>query len=142
MEGVARVWRPTIWAGPSPSRKSLNWLSGPRRVVGKTNLEERTSLSVRMDGWRNDGWLHGSLQDNGSISSWTDTQGGTIHGGKMKQRNESMCEVGRLDWWAELWAGVDNDKIDSEIDSGTDNGAMMSRLTIAAGTDGLTNTQT
>lgn len=38
MEGVASVCRPTICAGPSPSRKSLNWLSGPRRVVGKTNL--------------------------------------------------------------------------------------------------------
>ena len=41
MGGVASVCRPTIWAGPSPSRKSLNWLSGPRRVVGKTNLRER-----------------------------------------------------------------------------------------------------
>lgn len=41
MGGVANVCRPTIWAGPSPSRKSLNWLSGPRRVVGKTKLQFR-----------------------------------------------------------------------------------------------------
>lgn len=55
MGGVASVCRPTIWAGPSPSRKSLNWLSGPRRVVGKTNLRDRGYLIVIyghcMDGW-------------------------------------------------------------------------------------------
>lgn len=36
--GVASVCRPTSWPGPSPSRKSLNWLSAPSRVVGKMNL--------------------------------------------------------------------------------------------------------
>lgn len=36
--GVASVCRPTSCPGPSPSRKSLNWLSAPSRVVGKMNL--------------------------------------------------------------------------------------------------------
>lgn len=39
--GVASVCRPTSWPGPSPSRKSLNWLSAPSRVVGKMNLPRR-----------------------------------------------------------------------------------------------------
>lgn len=39
MGGVANVCRPTIWAGPRPSRKSLNWLSAPSRV-GKINLQK------------------------------------------------------------------------------------------------------
>lgn len=51
MGGVASVCRPTSWPGPSPSRKSLNWLSAPSRVVGKMNLcqgEQRDSWSL---GW-------------------------------------------------------------------------------------------
>lgn len=40
MGGVASVCRPTIWAGPRPSRKSLNWLSAPSRV-GKINLQKK-----------------------------------------------------------------------------------------------------
>lgn len=39
--GVARVWRPTSWAGPRPSRKSLNWLSEARRTPGKIRLEAK-----------------------------------------------------------------------------------------------------
>lgn len=50
--GVASVCRPTIWAGPSPSRKSLNWLSAPSRVVGKTNLEKKADGHKRVSGWQ------------------------------------------------------------------------------------------
>lgn len=39
MAGVARVWRPTSWAGPRPSRKSLNWLSEAKRTPGKIRLK-------------------------------------------------------------------------------------------------------
>lgn len=54
MGGVASVCRPTIWAGPRPSRKSLNWLSGPRRVVGKTNLKKNNRDYDRLSD--NHGW--------------------------------------------------------------------------------------
>lgn len=39
--GVARVWRPTSWAGPRPSRKSLNWLSEAKRTPGKIRLKAK-----------------------------------------------------------------------------------------------------
>lgn len=39
--GVASVWRPTSWAGPRPSRKSLNWLSEARRTPGKIRLKAK-----------------------------------------------------------------------------------------------------
>lgn len=45
MGGVASVCRPTIWAGPRPSRKSLNWLSAPSRV-GKINLQRERACEV------------------------------------------------------------------------------------------------
>lgn len=48
--GVASVCRPTSWPGPNPSRKSLNWLSAPSRVVGKMNLrrgEQRAFVEHR-----------------------------------------------------------------------------------------------
>lgn len=44
--GVANVCRPTIWAGPRPSRKSLNWLSGPSLVVGKMNLKYTSNIAI------------------------------------------------------------------------------------------------
>lgn len=44
--GVASVCRPTSWPGPSPSRKSLNWLSAPSRVVGKMNLPRGEQRAV------------------------------------------------------------------------------------------------
>ena len=48
--GVARVCRPTSWAGPRPSRKSLNWLLAPRLTPGKIKLTQRTQrtgLNIR-----------------------------------------------------------------------------------------------
>lgn len=51
--GVASVCRPTSWPGPNPSRKSLNWLSAPSRVVGKMNLrrgEQRAFVEHRAGG--------------------------------------------------------------------------------------------
>ena len=39
--GVARVWRPTSWAGPRPSRKSLNWLSEAKRTPGKITIKAK-----------------------------------------------------------------------------------------------------
>lgn len=73
MGGVASVCLPTIWAGPSPSRKSLNWLPGPRRVVGKTNLREleQNDVNVRwigtVYGWTNCWW---TLTFRQSCWSW------------------------------------------------------------------------
>lgn len=39
--GVANVCLPTSWAGPSPSRKSLNWLSEESLTPGKMRLRQR-----------------------------------------------------------------------------------------------------
>ena len=50
MGGVASVCRPTIWAGPRPSRKSLNWLSAPSRV-GKINLQRDIGHVRSQVGW-------------------------------------------------------------------------------------------
>lgn len=44
--GVARVWRPTSWAGPRPSRKSLNWLSEARRTPGKIRLKAKGHVGL------------------------------------------------------------------------------------------------
>lgn len=41
MGGVANVCRPTSWAGPRPSRKSLNWASEESLTPGKMRLEQR-----------------------------------------------------------------------------------------------------
>lgn len=42
MAGVASVCLPTNWAGPSPSRKSLNWLLAPRFTPEKIKLTKKT----------------------------------------------------------------------------------------------------
>jgi len=46
IDGVAKVCRPTSWAGPSPSRKSLNWLSAanltPGKIKLKNNIKKKT----------------------------------------------------------------------------------------------------
>lgn len=41
MGGVASVCRPTSWAGPRPSRKSLNWASEESLTPGKMRLKEK-----------------------------------------------------------------------------------------------------
>ena len=41
MGGVANVCRPTSWAGPRPSRKSLNWASEESLTPGKMRLKQR-----------------------------------------------------------------------------------------------------
>lgn len=41
MAGVASVCLPTNWAGPSPSRKSLNWLLAPRFTPEKIKLTHK-----------------------------------------------------------------------------------------------------
>lgn len=43
MGGVASVCRPTSWAGPRPSRKSLNWASEESLTPGKMRLKEKRS---------------------------------------------------------------------------------------------------
>lgn len=48
MAGVASVCLPTNWAGPSPSRKSLNWLLAPRFTPEKIKLTQRTHKHERM----------------------------------------------------------------------------------------------
>lgn len=103
MEGVASVCRPTIWAGPSPSRKSLNWLSGPRRVVGKTNLRQRKQNNDRwilyMDKWI-DGWTAGwILTFHQSCLSWCCRQltpccPAVSPGSSFQRRCRSLCSVG------------------------------------------------
>lgn len=45
MAGVASVCLPTNWAGPSPSRKSLNWLLAPRFTPEKIKLPQKTQNS-------------------------------------------------------------------------------------------------
>lgn len=101
MGGVASVCRPTIWAGPSPSRKSLNWLSGPRRVVGKTNLRVRGN-SILMYGcciWidgRTAGW---KLTFHRSCLSWCCHQlspccPALSLGSSSPQQCQSPCSVG------------------------------------------------
>lgn len=42
MAGVASVCRPTNCAGPSPSKKSLNWLLAPRFTPEKIKLMQKT----------------------------------------------------------------------------------------------------
>ena len=47
MGGVAKVWRPTSWAGPRPSRKSLNCASEESLTPGKMRLNQRgTTICV------------------------------------------------------------------------------------------------
>lgn len=41
MGGVANVCRPTSWAGPRPSRKSLNCASEESLTPGKMRLKQR-----------------------------------------------------------------------------------------------------
>lgn len=51
MAGVASVCRPTNWAGPSPSRKSLNWLLAPRFTPEKIKLERNTECDEKNLVW-------------------------------------------------------------------------------------------
>lgn len=102
MGGVASVCRPTIWAGPSPSRKSLNWLSGPRRVVGKTNLRESKQSNdgwiLHMDG-RTDDSLVLILTFRQSCLSWCCRRSSPCCpavslGSSSPRRCRSLCSVG------------------------------------------------
>ena len=50
MRGEPSACRPTSWEGPSPSRKSLNWPSPPKRkLVGSHNLQGEMGDSVKKD---------------------------------------------------------------------------------------------
>lgn len=49
IDGVAKVCRPTSWAGPSPSRKSLNWLSAANLTPGKIKLEITLEKSKKIN---------------------------------------------------------------------------------------------
>lgn len=50
--GVANVCRPTSWAGPRPSRKSLNWASEESLTPGKMRLKRDEDTGYHGDGAR------------------------------------------------------------------------------------------
>lgn len=58
MGGVANVWRPTSWAGPRPSRKSLNCASEESLTPGKMRLKQRDK-----------GWCFQKLRSSASAHS-------------------------------------------------------------------------
>lgn len=47
MAGVASVCLPTSWAGPSPSRKSLNWLLAPTLMPEKIKLQQEAQQGAK-----------------------------------------------------------------------------------------------
>jgi len=49
--GVANVCRPTSWAGPRPSRKSLNWASEESLTPGKMRLKEGKTPGLPQRCW-------------------------------------------------------------------------------------------
>lgn len=103
MGGVANVCRPTIWAGPSPSRKSLNWLSGPRRVVGKTNLQLRGNwgkLCSNIADKRAEEWRLTFRQSclSWCCHQWSPCCPAASLGSSSPQRCQSRCSAG---WYSE-----------------------------------------
>lgn len=57
MAGVASVCRPTSWAGPSPSRKSLNWLLAPMLMPEKIKLQQESQQGAKSKS--RPSWRHG-----------------------------------------------------------------------------------
>lgn len=49
MGGVARVWRPASWAGPSPSRKPVNCWSEASLTPGKISLQETKGDGIKRE---------------------------------------------------------------------------------------------
>lgn len=65
MAGVASVCLPTNWAGPSPSRKSLNWLLAPRFTPEKIKLTHTHTHTEHLDAW----WKKSCLKHVSDIST-------------------------------------------------------------------------